>query len=92
MPASLNEEGIEVPPNLELSPLDKAFITLTYPRTNIPTGGLTVTDALVIVNVPNNVSGDILSSLAANKLDEVREKFCTYNMTVMKQVAGKSHP
>jgi hypothetical protein len=55
--------------------------------------GWKVIDALNAVRpqVPHKVAGDILNSLAAGKLDDVRDKFCAYNMSVMKQFAGKSH-
>jgi len=36
MPAELNEEGIRIPPNNELSEIDKAYLTINYPLFSFP--------------------------------------------------------
>jgi hypothetical protein len=50
MPAKMNEEEMEVEPNNELSELDKAYITLNYPRED-PSTGWTVAYALEVAGV-----------------------------------------
>jgi hypothetical protein len=94
MPGSLNEEGITVPPNLVLSDLDKAFITINYPRKDedVPDGGWKVSKALDVVQVPDDVASDILSSLSSGQLTDVRTKFSNWNMSVMSLFASKCSP
>ena len=92
MPARLNHQGIDVPPNLDLSELDKAFITLNYPRKEPVDGGMSVLRALKIAEVPNDVSGEILDLVAQEQYQQAREKFTAYNMRVMTLMLGKSHP
>ena len=42
MPAEMNKEGIEVPPNYELSDLDKAYMCINYPRYDTDTAFATL--------------------------------------------------
>lgn len=98
MPKELNEEGIEIPPNNKLSDLDKAWITLTYPRKTPVEGGLSVLQALTFVKVPNDIAGDILAALGGPDDSEspaglmaVRDKFRDYNMKVAALTASKQN-
>lgn len=79
---------MDIPANYELSPLDKAFITLTYPRTDKLDGGMSVLDALATAGVPDDIAGKILHVLDVP--NEVRQLFQDYNMAVMKLTEGKS--
>ncbi|KAJ7788900.1 hypothetical protein B0H14DRAFT_3892182 [Mycena olivaceomarginata] len=96
MPAELNEEGIEVPINLDLSKIDKAFITLNYPNVTVKTGGMTVLEALGIVGVPNDVAAVITGYIAhkddqgnaAPQYAEARKAFSVWNMAVMDMSAS----
>jgi len=84
MPAELNEEGIEVPPNLTLSDLDKAFITLNYPNKTPADKGMSVKDALKIAGVPEDVAKVIRDHVDATKYEEARNAFAKYNREAMK--------
>lgn len=93
MPARLNEEGIDVPANTVLSRLDKAFITLSYPRfdKDVPQGGWTVKTALLAADVPDSDAGQILALMDDTKpstLQSVREAFQNYNMKQMGLTQG----
>jgi hypothetical protein len=43
MPPELNEEGIRIPPNNELSEIDKAYMIINYPMFSFPTADLPLT-------------------------------------------------
>jgi hypothetical protein len=90
MPAELNEEGIDIPVNLVLSDLDKAFITLNYPRKTTAVDGMSVMQALNIADVPHDVSATILANIDAEKYENARSAFAKYNMGVMQLNTGKS--
>lgn len=102
MPGSLNEEGVDIPVNNVLSNLDKAFITLTYPRLDkdVPDGGWTVAKALDAAGVPDDIAGTIVALLnvpddatsaqITTALMNVRQAFQTYNLSVMSLTAGTS--
>jgi hypothetical protein len=85
MPAKLNREGIDIPVNLELSPLDKAFMTLNYPRKNDDAekaGGMKVLDACVIASVPSETAGIIAGLVDQGDYKGARDAFSKYNQSV----------
>ncbi|KAK7438223.1 hypothetical protein VKT23_018154 [Stygiomarasmius scandens] len=86
MPASLNEENVEIPVNLVLSSLDKAFITLNYPgQTPVGDDGMSALDALNVAGVPENsqTSVDILTFISAQDYPSARQAFIDWNKSVV---------
>jgi len=63
MPAYLNEEGIDIPVNKELSKLDKAFIMLNYPP-NLKTDAKRkdFIHAMIDAGVTDKAAGEILKA------------------------------
>jgi len=63
MPAYLNEEGIDIPVNKELSKLDKAFIMLNYPpNLNDPANLKPFIQAMIDAGVTDKAAGEILNA------------------------------
>jgi hypothetical protein len=101
MPGELNEEGIDVPANLELSDLDKAFIMLNYPGK--ASADMSVLQALKVAGVSREAAAKISDYIStgmdskkkdsdrAAALTAAREEFIAYNKSVMELTAGKSH-
>ncbi|KAK7020251.1 hypothetical protein VNI00_017786, partial [Paramarasmius palmivorus] len=82
MPASLNEEGIDIPVNLTLSKLDKAFITLNYPgNANCK---ISIYKALDDAGVTGPAVTDIVKATNNGDYPTARQKFIDYNQSVMK--------
>ncbi|ESK82297.1 hypothetical protein Moror_15462, partial [Moniliophthora roreri MCA 2997] len=82
MPGHLNEEGIDIPVNTVLSDMDKAFITLNYPRKEPAPGGMSVKQALIIAGVSEQAAGTILGYVDKGQYTKAREEFAHYNNRV----------
>ncbi|ESK80800.1 peptidase m12a astacin [Moniliophthora roreri MCA 2997] len=82
MPSQLNEEGIDIPVNTVLSDMDKAFITLNYPRKVPVPGGISVAEALEIAGVSGQAASTILGYVDKGQYMKAREEFANYNNTV----------
>ena len=91
MPAKLNQEGIDISPNLELSDLDKAFIVLNYPGNSLSQSDITFDDALKIAGVIGETADLIKTDVGNGKYTEARDKFCQFNKSSMESFIGKSY-
>jgi len=88
MPAKLNKEGIDIPPNLGLSGLDKAYIVLNYPGNSL--SKTTLDDAMKIAGVIGTTADEIKTYVAEKKYTEARDRFCEYNKSTMESFAANS--
>ncbi|KAG6374203.1 hypothetical protein JVT61DRAFT_4857 [Boletus reticuloceps] len=88
MPKYLNEEGIDIPVNKELSTLDKAIITLSYPpNLNIASNLSRFTQAMIDAGVTDKAAGEILGQFGeetdngslADYFDKMRGSFSNHN-------------
>ncbi|KAK7026058.1 hypothetical protein VNI00_015786 [Paramarasmius palmivorus] len=95
MPARLNKEGIDIPMNVNLSEMDKAFIMLNYPCRDEVRGPrdeenkdkeFTIYKALEVAGIPEKspTAKKILDSVCPKQPDHkaAREEFIKYNRTV----------
>lgn len=80
MPAELNEQGIEIPPNYELSALDKAFAFLNYPFLGGPTpdASHTLDNALNTIGVTGKFRESITAEFNENDWRGVRAEFARW--------------
>src|ERR1700722_14961306 len=67
MPAAMNEEGVEVLPNNDLSDFDKAYAALNYPRDIASDKG-----AVSIVNFDSDSERRILDICTKGRFNDVR--------------------
>ncbi|KAF9461765.1 hypothetical protein BDZ94DRAFT_793309 [Collybia nuda] len=69
MPGDLNEGNFTIEPNVELSPLDKAFMVINYPRTRVHSQApeWTLRHALLIADVDENTGHAINEELDLTK-------------------------
>ena len=84
MPAAMNEEGIEVKPNNELSDIDKAYVTINYPYpvgTPLLDPVWTFEYALGIAGVEGNPRDRILQEYRNSNWPEVRYQFTNWCIT-----------
>lgn len=56
MPPELNEEGIRIPPNNELSEIDKAYMIINYPMFSFPNASSPLTIPITLPPVANTES------------------------------------
>lgn len=91
MPYYLNEQGVDIQPNLDLSDLDKAFIMLNYPG-RAPED-MSIDKALAIAGVDERTSEKIKNNPSASAIDYegARQSFITYNEMSVNFVAGKPY-
>ncbi|KAJ2933027.1 hypothetical protein H1R20_g4102, partial [Candolleomyces eurysporus] len=80
MPAELNEQGIEIPPNYELSALDKAFAFLNYPFLGgpAPDASHTLDNALDTIGVTGKFRESITAEFNENDWRGVRAEFARW--------------
>ncbi|KAF8956725.1 hypothetical protein BDZ97DRAFT_154780 [Flammula alnicola] len=81
MPAEMNNEGIEVKPNNELSALDKAFMTINYPffdesdtKNDIP-GLQLFKNALDVAGVDGDPKTTLMDLYRGQSINEIRFEF-----------------
>ena len=74
MPAEMNLEHIEIPPNNALSDLDKAYVFLNYPflTTSSPNKQWTIEHALDAAGVKDNLA----SGHSTNRLEGRKDGVC----------------
>ena len=92
MPAQFNEQEIEIPPNYELSALDKAFAFLNYPFL----GGLTSSDAsqtldnaLDTIGVTGKFRESITAEFNENDWRGVRAEFTRWALNAKAEASKK---
>ena len=81
MPAAMNEEGIEVKPNNELSDIDRAYVTINYPHpvnTPLLDSAWTFEHALGIAGVDGSARDRILQEYRNSNWPEVRYQFTNW--------------
>jgi hypothetical protein len=93
MPAKLNEENIELYENNTLSELDKAYMTIMYPRasahTNTP--DWTFEHALDVVKMNPKTKATLIQHWQQNDIDKVRKTFNAWNAIMQStQPRGKN--
>jgi len=107
MPAYLNEEGIDIPVNKELSELDKAFIMLNYPpNLKTPEKLKDFIQAMIDAGVTDKAAGEILKAFntpspqnfvedsdddLAYRFGNMRECFSEYNKRTTQLRSGRWH-
>jgi len=107
MPAYLNEEGIDIPVNKELSKLDKAFIMLNYPpNLKTPEKLKDFIQAMIDAGVTDKAAGEILKAFntpspenfdpdsdadLAYRFGNMRTRFSEYNKRTTQLRNGKWH-
>jgi len=82
MPAEMNLEHIEIPPNNALSELDKAYVFLNYPSftTPPPNKQWTVEHALDVAGVKDKSREKILSEFKEKDWKGVRTEFALWSL------------
>jgi len=82
MPAEMNLEHIEIPPNNALSELDKAYVFLNYPSfaTPSPNKQWTVEHALDVAGVKDKSREKILSEFKEKDWKGVRMEFALWSL------------
>ncbi|EEB92334.1 hypothetical protein MPER_09173, partial [Moniliophthora perniciosa FA553] len=82
IPAQLNELGIDIPGNKVLSQMDKAFITLNYPRKSREVtrpGDMSVEEALTTAGVDGKWYNSILDAVNKEDYPSARAQFQEWN-------------
>jgi hypothetical protein len=72
MPAALNEENVDVPPNYDLSDIDKAYMAINYPRDLS-----SVLKALSIIDLDAQAKVNIVKAHKAHDVLEMRRILAT---------------
>jgi len=82
MPAKMNLEHIEIPPNNALSELDKAYVFLNYPFFTMPSPNKqwTVEHALDVAGVKGKSREKILSEFNEKDWRGVRTEFALWSL------------
>jgi hypothetical protein len=72
MPAALNEENVDIPPNYDLSDIDKAYMAINYPRDLS-----SVLRALSIIDLDAQAKANIVKAHKAHDALEMRRLLAT---------------
>ncbi|KAJ2928154.1 hypothetical protein H1R20_g8941, partial [Candolleomyces eurysporus] len=92
MPAQFNEQEIEIPPNYELSALDKAFAFLNYPFIGGPTSSdasQTLDNALNTIGVTGKFRESITAEFNVNDWRGVRAEFTRWALNAKAEASKK---
>jgi hypothetical protein len=72
MPAAMNKEHVDIPPNNDLSDIDKAYVAINYPR-DLPS----VLKALHIIDLDAQTKLNILEAHEKHDVLEMRRLLAT---------------
>lgn len=97
MPAEMNLERQEVPPNTTLSDMDKAYMVINYPRAtpHADAPEWTVAHALKVLGVDEPTSQKILGLCTREgsiPATEIRKEFARYQLSQRKTRPGPTPP
>jgi hypothetical protein len=98
MPAEMNKERKEVPPNKTLSDMDKAYMVINYPRISPHADApqWTVAHALEVAGVDQSTSQSILGLMTLKNdsvpAGEIRNQFVRYQLSQRKTRPGTTPP
>jgi hypothetical protein len=89
MPAALNKEHVDIPPNHDLSDIDKAYVAINYPR-DFPS----VLKALETIDLDSDTKLAIIVAYAAQDILEMRRLLGAHSSSfpVRRQFFGISQP
>jgi hypothetical protein len=77
MPAEMNDQGVEIPPNNALSDYDRAFVLIHYPLFEFSerTDGWDFQKALTVMGIEGEGRENVLEKYSAGDVPGVREEF-----------------
>ena len=89
MQATMNVENVDIPPNHDLSEIDKAYAAINYPRDLS-----SVVKALDIIDLDAPAKFTIIAAYAAHDILEMRRLLGVYSPScpVRRPFFGTSHP
>jgi hypothetical protein len=89
MQAALNKENVDIPPNNELSDIDKAYMAINYPR-DLPS----VSKALETIDLDSNTKSAIIEAYKAHDILEMRILLAEHALSfpVRRPFFGTSQP
>jgi hypothetical protein len=74
MRAAMNMENVDIPPNHDLSDIDKAYMAINYPRDS-----LSVWEALEIIDLDSNTKSAIVKAHEAQDVLEMRRLLAEFS-------------
>ena len=92
MPAAMNKENLDVPPNHQLSPLDKAYISINYPH-DPNTSTMSFQEALDIAKVDLSTQTNLKYLYVRKEYHVLRHKFSDWSLSrfMSSSPSGPSH-
>jgi hypothetical protein len=89
MQAALNKENVDIPPNNELSDIDKAYMAINYPRDLS-----SVEKALETIDLDSNTKSAIIVAYKAHDILEMRRLLAEHSSSfpVRRPFFGTSQP
>ncbi|KAF7303430.1 ZnMc domain-containing protein [Mycena indigotica] len=94
MPAKMNLQGRDIPPNYYLSALDMAYMVVNYPRSvpNSLAPAWTLEHALEVSGVDASTTKDIIAANQGHDIDTVRKLFTAFQIAARASAASASAP
>ena len=92
MPAAMNKQAKDIPPNYHLSPLDKAYITINYPHEPATSTVMSFQEALDIAKVDPHTQVTLRDIYQLEDYHRLRHVFSAWSLVAASASTGSTSP